>query len=115
MTDLDHNPMSVTALVAALRAVLSLHQPTPSDIYPHDVCHHPHCTDPTDQMEQSPYPCPTVTAIQKYLGETEIPSTTELNCECAGCEGCAAEVYEGIMSADETCPSCPVHSPKNNQ
>ena len=59
----------VPALVAALRAVLELHAPTPSDIYPHDVCHHPHCTDPTDQMEQSPYPCPTVTAIRQHLGE----------------------------------------------
>ena len=64
-----HARTDVPALVAALRAVLELHAPTPSDIYPHDVCHHPHCTDPTDQMEQSPYPCPTVTAIQKHFGE----------------------------------------------
>ena len=59
----------VPALVAAMRAVLELHAPTPSDIYPHDVCHHPHCTDPTDQMEQSPWPCPTVTAIRRHLGD----------------------------------------------
>ena len=64
-----HARTDVPALVAALRAVLELHAPTPSDIYPHDVCHHPHCTDPTDQMEQSPWPCPTVTAIRQHLGE----------------------------------------------
>ena len=64
-----HARQDVPALVAALRAVLELHAPTPSDIYPHDVCHHPHCTDPTDQMEQSPWPCPTVTAIRQHLGE----------------------------------------------
>ena len=64
-----HARTDVPALVAALRAVLELHAPTPSDIYPHDVCHHPHCTDPTDQMEQSPWPCPTVTAIRQHLGD----------------------------------------------
>ena len=66
---ITHARQDVPALVAALRAVLELHAPTPSDIYPHDVCHHPHCTDPTDQMEQSPWPCPTVTAIRQHLGE----------------------------------------------
>ena len=65
-----HARTDVPALVAALRAVLELHAPTPSDIYPHDVCHHPHCTDPTDQMEQSPWPCPTVTAITTALEAT---------------------------------------------
>lgn len=60
---------TVPALVVALRAVLEMHAPTPSDIYPHDVCHHPHCTDPTDQMEQSPWPCPTVETIRQHLGE----------------------------------------------
>ena len=64
-----HARTDVPALVAALRAVLELHAPTPSDIYPNDVCHHPHCTDPTDQMEQSHWPCPTVTAIRQHLGE----------------------------------------------
>ena len=64
-----HARQDVPAFVAALRAVLELHAPTPSDIYPHDVCHHPHCTDPTDQMEQSPWPCPTVAAIRQHLGE----------------------------------------------
>lgn len=64
-----HARADVPDMAAALRAVLELHAPTPSDIYPHDVCHHPHCTDPTDQMEQSPWPCPTVTAIRQHIGD----------------------------------------------
>ena len=64
-----HSRTDVPDMAAALRAVLELHAPTPSDIYPHEVCHHPHCTDPTDQMEQSPWPCPTVAAIRRHLGD----------------------------------------------
>ena len=50
------------ALLAAVEAVMALHQPNP---YDESECDH--CVDPADYMWRREYPCPTVQAITAAL------------------------------------------------
>ena len=56
----------IPALVAAVEAVLELHQQVGSNQYPDCV----HCSDDFGNWPVA-YPCPTVVAIRQALGEVE--------------------------------------------